>query len=83
MNKLESGRETIKLLKDIFHIGEVGVRKITLVAEVGCATTINIDTFARLQDVDITPTEISRNDLVDCHTYEVSIKRVIKGVSDE
>lgn len=76
--QLQNGRDTIKLLKDLFHIDCVAVRKITLTAEVNEATTIKVETFVKLKDVDITSTEISRDTVEDCHTYEVSIKRIDK-----
>ena len=74
----QSGVETMRLLKDIFKITDNGVRKITLVAEVHEATIITVEMFAKLNDVDITSTEINKDDVIDTHTYEVSVKRVIK-----
>ena len=73
---MQSGRDTIKMLKDIFNIGTVGMRKVTLVAEIGRATVLHIESMANLNEVDITASEISKNDLIDEHVYEVSIKRV-------
>tara|TARA_R110000787_G_scaffold146151_2_gene259875 strand:+ start:330 stop:575 length:246 start_codon:yes stop_codon:yes gene_type:complete len=74
----QTGVETFNLLKDIFKITDSGVRKITLVAEVDSLTTINVEMFARLNEVDITSTEINKDDVFDSHTYEVTVKRVIK-----
>ena len=73
-----SGRETIKMFREMFQLDTVGIRKLTLVAEIGSITTLQIDTFLELKDVDITSTEISRDTVVDSHTYEVTIKKVIK-----
>jgi hypothetical protein len=74
----QSGRETIQMFREIFHIDSVGIRKLTLVAECNSITTLQIDTFLELKDVDITSTEISRDTVVDSHTYEVTIKRINK-----
>lgn len=76
---VQSGVETMRLLKDIFKITENGVRKITLVAEVHEATVITVEMFARLNEVDIASTEINKDDVIDTHTYEVSVKRINKG----
>ena len=72
------GRDTIKLLKDIFHIDVAGIRKLTLVATPNDLTTISLDIYPRLNEVDITSTEINKGDVIDTHTYEVSVKRFIK-----
>jgi hypothetical protein len=77
-NSKQTGRETIKLLKDIFKITDTGVRKITLTAEVNEMTAINVEMFATLKDIDITSAEISKDDVIDTHVYEVTIKRVDK-----
>ena len=60
----------------MFHITDTGVRKITLVAGVGEVTTIQVDMFAKLNKVDITSTEINKDDAFDSHTYEVTIKQI-------
>lgn len=75
---VHTGRETITMLKDIFNIGDIGIRKLTLVAEIGNATTIQIDTFAKLNDVDIASTEIYKGTVFESCVYEVTIKKVIK-----
>ena len=74
----QSGVETMRLLKDIFKINDNGVRKMTLVAEASEETIITVEMFARLNEVDITSTEICKDDVIDSHTYEVSVRRITK-----
>ena len=72
------GRDTIKLLRDIFHIDVAGIRRLTLVATPNDLTTISLDIYPQLNEVDITSTEICKDDVIDRHTYEVSVRQITK-----
>lgn len=75
-SKIQCGRDIIKLLKELFHLGDIPINNIVLRASVDEVTILEIEGFAKLQDIDITIDELSKSDIVDESKYEITIKKI-------
>jgi CheY-like chemotaxis protein len=67
-----SGRDGIKLLRELFHIKQRNVRKVVITAEVNDAMTMDIQCFPDPEGVDVEASNMVGG------MYEITVRRVPK-----
>lgn len=70
------GRDTIKMMKDIFNIGDVSIKSLILRASCDDVTTMEIESLVSLNDIDIKTKEIDKDIISEVQIYEVSIRKI-------
>ena len=73
----QHGKYTIQMLKEMFHIDEqFPIKKITLIAQHDDITTLKVEGYADLKDVDIKTTVLSKETTHNESKYEITIKKI-------
>ncbi len=77
INVLHSGKDTIKMLNDIFNIGDkMPIKSIVLRADCEDITTLEVESYLSPKDVDINTAKLSEDIFTDEARYEVTIRKI-------
>lgn len=76
ISSIQTGRDTIKMFRDLFQLGDMPISSIVLRADLECVTTLEITGFAKPKDIDISIGELSSDDVTTESKYEITIKKI-------
>lgn len=73
ISSIQTGRDTIKMFRDLFQLGDMPISSIVLRADLECVTTLEITGFAKPKDVDVSMVDLT----CDAESkYEITIKKI-------
>lgn len=77
ISTLQSGKDTIKMLKDIFNIGiDMPIRSIILRADCENTTTLEVKAYVRTGGNDIIARELIFDEPVSESKYEITVRKI-------
>jgi hypothetical protein len=73
---IHSGIDTIKLLGELFDLGDMPITRITLDASVDCITILNVEGLAQQRDIEVSKSESIADISSNTSKYEINIKKI-------